>query len=161
MIDTSRFWETTPLEQLNTKQWELICDGCAQCCAHKLQDDDTDEVYLTNIVCQHLETNKCHCTVYGDRHIHVPDCIKITPENAGKLKWIPETCGYRLLANGKPLPEWHPLITGSKDSTRIAKMTVTNKVISDADVNMDDLEDYLVADDYFSQLCQTIGADDI
>lgn len=158
MSENQRFWENTPFDQFTSKQWESICDGCAQCCAHKLQDEDTEEVFLTNVVCQYLDTKKCQCSVYNDRHVHVPDCIKITPENAGELLWIPETCGYRLLANGKPLPEWHPLMTGDSDSTRSANMTVTDKVISDADVNMDDLEDYLVEDDYFSQLCVTIGA---
>ncbi len=159
MSDNSRFWETTPFNQFTDKQWELICDGCAQCCAHKLQDEDTDEIFLTNVVCQYLDTNQCQCSVYGDRHVHVPDCIKITPKNAGSLPWIPDTCGYRLLANGKPLPDWHPLMTGDSESTRKANMTVTGKVISDADVDMDDLEDYLVEDDYFKRLCSKIGAD--
>jgi len=158
MGENERFWEITPLEELNEKQWEQICDGCAQCCAHKLQDEDTDEVFLTNVAYQYLDTKKCQCTVYGNRHVHVPDCIKITPQNAGSLLWIPDTCGYRLLANGKPLPDWHPLMTGNRKSTEQAGMTVTDKVISDADVDMDDLEDYLVEDDYFSRMCASIGA---
>jgi uncharacterized protein len=158
MSKNNRFWETTPFEQFTEKQWESICDGCAQCCAHKLQDEDTEEVFLTNVVCQYLDTKKCQCSVYGNRHVHVPDCIKITPKNAGDLAWIPDTCGYRLLANGKPLPDWHPLMTGDADSTGKANMTVTGKVISDADIDMDDLEDYLVEDDYFSRLCTKIGA---
>ena len=160
MSENNRFWETTPFEQFTEKQWESICDGCAQCCAHKLQDEDTDEIFLTNVVCQYLDTKKCQCSVYGNRHVHVPDCIKITPANAGSLPWIPDTCGYRLLANGKPLPDWHPLMTGDSESTRKANMTVTDKVISDADVDMDDLEDYLVEDDYFKRLCIEIGATD-
>jgi uncharacterized cysteine cluster protein YcgN (CxxCxxCC family) len=158
MSENNRFWENTPFNKMTEKQWELICDGCAQCCAHKLQDEDTDEIFLTNVVCQYLDTKKCQCSVYGNRHVHVPDCIKITPENAGSLPWIPDTCGYRLLANGKPLPDWHPLMTGDSESTRKANMTVTGKVISDADVDMDDLEDYLVEDDYFKHLCAEIGA---
>lgn len=159
MTKVDKFWETIPFDQLNQKQWESICDGCAQCCAHKLQDEDTDEIFLTNIVCEYLDTPKCQCTVYGDRHIHVPDCIKITPQNAKELSWIPETCGYKLLANGKPLPEWHPLMSGDQNSTEKANMSIRNKVISEADIDIDDLEDYLVEDDYFVTLCKTIGAE--
>jgi uncharacterized cysteine cluster protein YcgN (CxxCxxCC family) len=158
MTLSEKFWETIPFEQLNSKQWEAICDGCAQCCAHKLQDEETDEIFYTNIVCQYLDTKKCQCSVYDDRHTYVPDCIKITPENANKLTWIPDTCGYKLLAKGEPLPEWHPLMTGDINSTEKANMSIRNKVISEADIEMDDLEDYLVEDDYFSQLCEQIGA---
>ncbi|MBV1908955.1 MAG: YcgN family cysteine cluster protein [Kangiellaceae bacterium] len=160
MSNENRFWENTPFDELNPKQWEQICDGCAQCCAHKLQDDETDEIFLTNIVCQHLDMKKCQCSVYGNRHVHVPDCIKITPENANRLNWIPDTCGYRLLANGKPLPEWHPLVTGEQESTHLSNMSVTGKVISETDIDIDELEDYLVEDDYFSRLCSSIGAQD-
>lgn len=158
MTNTDKFWETIPFEQLNEQQWESICDGCAQCCAHKLQCDETEEIFYTNIVCQHLDSQKCQCGVYGDRHTYVPDCIKITPENASQLTWIPETCGYKRLANGLPLPDWHPLITGDPLSTHKAHMTVHTKVISEKDIDMDDLEDYLVDDDYFTNLCKSIGA---
>lgn len=144
-----RFWERIPLTELNESQWESICDGCCQCCAHKLQDEDTDEIFKTNVVCQYLDTDKCQCTVYDDRHSYVPDCIKVTPENAGDLVWMPDTCGYKLLADGKPLPKWHPLETGNKNSTKKAGIAVTDKVISEAEIEMDDLEDYIVDDDYF------------
>ena len=156
---SNRFWETIPFDQLSQTQWESICDGCAQCCAHKLQDEDTDEIFYTNVVCEYLDTQKCQCSVYTDRHTYVPDCIKITPENAKELSWIPETCGYKRLANGKPLPEWHPLVTGERDSTELANMSIRDKVISEADIVMDDLEDYLVEEDYFSNLCKKIGAE--
>ncbi len=158
MVNTKKYWETVAFDQLTDKQWESICDGCAQCCAHKLQDEDTDEIFFTNVVCEYLDTQKCQCSVYGDRHTHVPDCIKITPENAKELTWIPETCGYKLLAKGKPLPAWHPLVTGDLQSTEKAGMSIRNKVISEADIEMDDLEDYLVENDYFSALCERIGA---
>ena len=144
-----RFWERIPLTELNDKQWESICDGCCQCCAHKLQDEDTNEIFKTNIVCQYLDTDECHCTVYSERHKYVPDCIKVTPENAGELPWMPDSCGYKRLAAGKPLPKWHPLETGLKDSARKANKAVTGKVISEADVDEDDFEEHLVDDDYF------------
>ncbi len=159
MAEIKRFWETIPFDQLNKTQWESLCDGCAQCCAHKLEDEETDEIFYTNVVCEYLDSKKCQCSVYGNRHKYVPDCIIITPQNAKNLSWIPKTCAYKLLANGKPLPEWHPLETNDRKSTITANMTVTNKVISEADINMDDLEDYMVEEDYFSTLCKKIGAE--
>lgn len=149
MTNKDRFWERIPLKQLNQSQWESICDGCCQCCAHKLQDEETDEIFKTNIVCRYLDVKEGRCTVYSERHEYVPDCIKVTPDNADKLKWMPETCGYRRLANGKPLPKWHPLETGNPDSTKLAGATVYKKVISEADINPDDIEDYIVSDDYY------------
>ena len=149
MSEQTKFWLTTALEDMNDQQWESLCDGCGQCCAHKLQDEDTEEIFFTNIVCRYLDTNKCQCSVYQDRHAHVPDCIKITPENAKTLAWIPETCAYKRLANGQSLPKWHPLETGDPKSAQKANISVTNKVISEADIDMDDLEDYLVDDVYF------------
>ena len=144
-----RFWERIPLKELNAQQWESLCDGCCQCCAHKLQDDDTEEIFKTNVVCQYLDTDKCHCTVYPDRHTYVPDCVKVTPDNATELSWMPKTCGYRLVSEGKKLPVWHPLETGKADSARLSGAAVTGKVISEAEIDIDDLEDYIVDDDYF------------
>ncbi len=159
MSDTSqpkdRFWERIPFKDLNETQWESICDSCCQCCAHKLIDEETDEIFKTNVVCKYLDTNQCQCTVYPERHKHVPDCIKITPDNAGALNWVPETCGYRLLAEGKPLPKWHPLETGDPLSAKKAGMAVTGKVISEADINEEDFEDYIVDDDYFLNVEKT------
>ena len=145
-----KFWLKIPLKELSDSQWESICDGCAQCCAHKLQCEDTGEIYKTNVVCRYLDQEACQCQVYENRHEFVPDCIKITPDNAGQLDWIPETCGYRLLAEGEDLPAWHPLQSGDKASTRKAGVAVTGKVISEADINMEDIEDYVVGDDYFA-----------
>jgi len=149
MSEQTKFWLTTALEDMNDQQWESLCDGCAQCCAHKVQDEETEEIFFSNVVCRYLDTNKCQCSVYQDRHTHVPDCIKITPENAKTLSWIPQTCAYKRLANGLPLPKWHPLETGDPQSTHNANISIINKVINEADINMDDLEDYLVEDDYF------------
>lgn len=149
MNNKDRFWERIPITEFSEKQWESICDGCCQCCAHKLQDEDTDEIFKTNVVCQYLDTQQCRCTVYSERHEYVPDCIKVTPQNAGKLNWVPETCGYRLIAHGKPLPSWHPLETGSHDSVKKAGAAVTGKVVSELDIDENDLEDYIVENDYF------------
>ncbi|WP_444998262.1 YcgN family cysteine cluster protein [Aliikangiella sp. IMCC44359] len=145
--NNDRFWERIPLKELSEPQWESLCDSCCQCCAHKLQDEDTGEIVKTNVVCRHLDVSKGQCTVYSQRHIYVPDCIKVTPENAGELTWMPDTCAYKLLANGEPLPKWHPLETGDINSTAFAGASVLNKVLSEDDV--DDLEDYVVDDNYF------------
>ncbi len=152
------FWQTTTLEDMTQQQWESLCDGCAQCCAHKLEDEDSGELFYTNIVCQYLDTQECRCSVYPERQQKVADCIQITPQNAGTLSWIPETCAYKRLAKGQSLPEWHPLITGNADSARLANVSVSGKVISEADINEDDMEDFIVESDYFTQLCDKIGA---
>jgi uncharacterized protein len=149
MSKPERFWETIPLKQLNDSQWESLCDGCCQCCAHKLIDEDTDEVFKTNVVCKYLDQDECRCTVYPERQKLVPDCIKITPDNAGALEWFPDTCAYKLLANDKPLPKWHPLETNDRASVKQAGATITGKVISEANIDEEDLEEYIVADDYF------------
>lgn len=146
-----RFWERIPLKDLNQSQWESICDGCCQCCAHKLQDEETHQILKTNIVCRYLDIEKRRCTVYSERHKYVPDCIKVTPKNASQLPWMPETCGYRLLSNGQPLPKWHPLETGKENSTQTSGQSVTGKVISEEDINEDDIEDFVVSDDYFEK----------
>ena len=149
MDKIDKFWERTPLTELSEKQWESLCDGCCQCCAHKLIDDDTEEVFKTNVVCQYLDQSACACTVYSERQKLVPDCIKITPENAGALTWFPETCAYRLVANNEPLPDWHPLLTGSVSTVKTAGVTVTGKVICESKINQEDLEDFIVDNDYF------------
>ena len=144
-----RFWENIPLSELSEQQWESLCDGCCQCCAHKLLDEETEQIFKTNVVCQYLDTDGCHCTVYAERHKFVPDCIKITPENAGKLAWVPESCSYRLLANGKPLPSWHPLETGDPESTKKAGITITGKVICESQIDEQDFEDFIVVNEFF------------
>jgi uncharacterized cysteine cluster protein YcgN (CxxCxxCC family) len=149
MGNKDRFWEKIPILELSEEQWESICDGCCQCCAHKLIDDDTEQVFKTNVVCKYLDTEGCHCTVYPERQKLVPDCIKITPENAGELDWFPETCGYRLIANNKPLPKWHPLETGDPNTVKNAGVTITGKVICESKIDEDDLEDFIVDDNYF------------
>lgn len=146
----NRFWEEVPFDQLSEAEWESLCDGCCQCCAHKLQDEDTDEIFKTNIICQYLDLKQCSCTVYSERRQMVPDCIKVTTQNADKLSWMPETCAYRLLANGKPLPEWHPLLNDDPESVIKAGVSVKGKVICETDINEEDMEDFVVDDDYFS-----------
>jgi len=123
------FWKEKTLEQMTAAEWESLCDGCARCCLIKLQDADTDEVHYTSLVCNLLDLERCRCTRYPARHQLVPDCIQFTPELAATLSWLPDTCAYRLLAEGLDLPDWHPLVSGRADSVHEAGISVRGRVI--------------------------------
>lgn len=137
-----RFWEL-PLEQLDDREWEALCDGCGRCCLMKLEDEDTGAIAYTGVVCRYMDQDDCHCTVYAERHRRVPDCIKVTPEVAA-LRWLPPTCAYRLRARGEPLANWHPLISGRAESVHEAGVGVAGRVISEAAVDEDDLEEHII-----------------
>ncbi len=136
------FWKTKRLDEMDDQEWESLCDGCGQCCLHKLEDVDTDDIALTNVACRYLDLGACRCTDYPNRSINVPDCVQLTPENAGALRWMPQTCAYRLLAEGKTLHWWHPLVSGDPDTVHKAGISVRGKAISEDRV--DDLEDHVV-----------------
>ncbi len=139
-----RFWETVPLKQMNQEQWESLCDGCGKCCLIKLEDEDTGLIHFTEVVCQYLDQKKCRCTVYEKRRKLVPTCLKLQPDELDTLHWMPNTCAYRLLYEGKPLPIWHPLQTGSRQVMIDTGNTITGKVISEAYVQEEDLQDHIV-----------------
>ena len=124
------FWER-PLDQLSRDEWEALCDGCGQCCLHKVEDEDTGEIYHTNVACKLLNLKTAQCSDYANRRKFVPDCMKLTPETAGSLAWLPPSCAYRLRADGDPLPEWHYLVSGDRDAVHRAGMSVAGKVISE------------------------------
>lgn len=125
------FWESKTLKQMSKQEWESLCDGCARCCLHKLEDEDTDEVYYTDIHCRYLDKNDCSCTVYQTRNEKVPECIWLTPEQAHSFHWLPDTCAYRLVAEGKSLYDWHPLISGDPNSVHAAEISLKGKGIPD------------------------------
>lgn len=144
---TTHFWEEKTLDQLTKSEWESLCDGCAKCCLHKLQDDETEEIHYTRVVCSLLDTGTCQCTDYANRSVKVPDCLQVTPallNDESALHWMPSTCAYRLLAENKPLPDWHPLLTGDKDSAVNAGQTMVGFAVSDADVADDEFEEYII-----------------
>jgi len=141
---TPYFWETKSLDQLSDQQWESLCDGCAQCCLQKLEDMDTREVYVTQISCGLLDLKTCQCTDYQNRSELVPTCITMKPKDARDIKWMPSTCAYRLLAEGQDLPQWHPLISGRKESVMEADVSIKDKAISENDVAESDWPDYIV-----------------
>jgi uncharacterized cysteine cluster protein YcgN (CxxCxxCC family) len=126
----NRFWEK-PLESLNRTEWEALCDGCGKCCLHKVEDEDTGDVYMTNVACKLLDLKTARCSDYRHRRAHVPDCLRLTPRLAGQVTWLPDTCAYRLRANGEPLPEWHYLICGDREAVHRAGASVKGKAISE------------------------------
>lgn len=138
----SRFWEDTPLEALDRGQWEALCDGCGKCCVHKLEDDVTGEVFPTNVACKLLDRHSGQCSDYRHRRAYVPECVRLTPKLAATLEWLPDTCAYRLRAEGKPLADWHPLNSGDPESVHRAGISVRGWTVSEIDVV--ELEDHIL-----------------
>ncbi|TGD12670.1 YcgN family cysteine cluster protein, partial [Salmonella enterica subsp. enterica serovar Poona] len=132
MSDTP-FWQRKTLDEMTDAECESLCDGCGQCCLHKLMDEDTDEIYFTNVACRQLNIKTCQCRHYERRFEFEPDCIKRTRENLPAFDWLPRTCAYRLLAEGKPLPTWHPLLTGSKAAMHGEPITVPPIPVKESD----------------------------
>src|SRR2546430_1646378 len=114
------FWKTKTLEEMSSVEWESLCDGCARCCLEKLEDEDTGKIYFTHVACQLLDAGRCTCKDYPNRSDKVPDCVRLTPENVRTLNWLPPSCGYRLVAEGRDLYWWHPLISGDPDTVHEA-----------------------------------------
>ena len=140
-----RFWERKPLRKLSQKEWEALCDGCGKCCLNKLEDEDTGEVALTRIACRLLDDESCRCAQYEIRHHFVPDCIVLKPGNLDThAYWMPKTCAYRLLWEGKPLCDWHPLISGTAQSVHDAGVSVQYRTLSEFDVPEDDWEEHII-----------------
>jgi len=136
-----RFWEL-PLRDLSRAEWEALCDGCGRCCLHKLEDEDTGAVEHTNVACKLLNTRTAQCSDYRHRKAFVPDCLRLTPRLVDQVPWLPPTCAYRLRGEGKPLPQWHYLISGDRQSVVRAGISVAGRVISEADAGP--LEHHLV-----------------
>lgn len=143
MTDELPFWRRKTLAETNPEEWESLCDGCGKCCLHKLEDEDTREIAFTNVACRLLDIGSCRCTNYVGRTRLVPDCVQLTPENAGALRWMPSTCAYRLLAEGKDLPAWHPLVSGDPDSVHRAGVSVRGRCVPERKAG--DLYDHIVS----------------
>ena len=147
MTETMRpkFWETLPLEALTHNEWEALCDGCGKCCLNKLEFEDTGEVAFTRLACQLLDGETCRCKNYENRRDFVPDCVQVTPERLPNIVyWLPRTCAYRRLQEGKPLLDWHPLISGTTQSVHDARISVHGWTLPETSVPTEDWEDYLI-----------------
>ncbi|MGL4686978.1 MAG: YcgN family cysteine cluster protein [Commensalibacter sp.] len=137
-----KFWEKLSLSEMDTEQWEALCDRCGRCCLHKLRDNDTDEVLFTNVACCLLDVDSGQCKDYENRHKKVPDCLQLTMDLLVKVDWLSPTCAYRLLKEGKTLRQWHPLISKNYESVHKAGISVRGRVISERRAG--DIEDYIV-----------------
>ncbi len=126
-----RFWEL-PIQGLSKPEWEALCDGCGQCCLHKAEDEDTGDIYHTNVACRLLDIPSARCSDYRNRKAQVPDCVRLTPQLAATLPWLPDTCAYRLRAEDLPLPDWHYLVCGDPEAVHRAGASVRGKAIPEA-----------------------------
>lgn len=138
------YWETVPLAEMSQAQWEALCDGCGRCCLQKLEDWDTGEIAFTNVACLLLDGETCRCKDYENRFDTVPDCVQLKPQDIGQYAWLPPTCAYRLLDEGKPLRDWHPLISGSSQSVHDAGISVSGQTVSEVGLSVEDWENHIV-----------------
>lgn len=139
-----RFWEL-PLDELDAEEWEALCDGCGKCCLNKIEYEDTGELVFTRVACRLLDGETCRCTAYADRHRYVPECVVLNPATLAEIAWwLPSTCAYRLRAEGKPLYDWHHLISGDPRSVHRAGASVQGWTISELTLAEDDWEEHII-----------------
>lgn len=145
MASNERFWEHKSLFEMTPDEWESVCDGCAKCCLQQLEDEESQTLVFTNVVCDLLDESTCRCTDYENRSERVPSCVSLNKKNLMQtVEFAPPSCAYRLLATGEPLPSWHPLITGEPVSTLTAGQSIKGRVIKAKLVSEDSLEDHVV-----------------
>lgn len=140
----SDWWHDKSLAELSISEWEALCDGCAKCCLHKLEDEDNGEVFYTKVRCRFLDEQSCRCTDYANRSTLVPNCIELRSADWKGLDWLPSTCAYRLRAHGQPLPRWHPLVSGSRESVHSTGVSIRGRAISDEYVHPDGYDEHIV-----------------
>ncbi|MGL1922053.1 MAG: YcgN family cysteine cluster protein [Hyphomicrobiales bacterium] len=138
------FWEEKSLSQMNDPEWESLCDGCGKCCLIKLEDEDTGEIIFTNMACKLLDLKTCQCSDYANRANFVPDCIKMKQDDIRNYGWLPKSCAYRILDEGRRLPDWHPLISGDPKSVLRAGISAVGRIVSEEGIDDEDAVDYIV-----------------
>lgn len=145
--DDEPFWKAKALADMSTGEWESLCDGCGRCCMLKLEDEDTDHVYMTRIACKLLDIGKCSCKDYSNRQEIVPDCLQLTVNLVESLSWLPETCAYRLVQEGRDLAWWHPLISGDPESVHQAGVSVRTWAMTETPTRADQLHRYIIIEE--------------
>lgn len=142
MKTNETFWQSKSLTEMTDEEWELLCDGCARCCLHKLEDEDTGIIYYTDVACRLLDSDRCQCKDYSRRKVLIRDCVKLNPNQPEILEQMPPSCAYRLLSEGKTLPHWHHLISGSRKTVHTAGISVRGRTTHEEDVT--DYEEQIV-----------------
>ena len=140
----AQFWLKKTLQEMNPDEWEALCDRCGKCCLLKLEDVDTGKIYTTDVGCKLLDCGKGCCSDYQNRKNIVPDCTQITPQNIHGLSWLPHSCAYKSLAENRPLPDWHPLITGEQDSATIYGQSVAGRIFPEMAIDDEDMADHII-----------------
>jgi uncharacterized cysteine cluster protein YcgN (CxxCxxCC family) len=140
----TEWWHEKSLAELSASEWEALCDGCAKCCLHKLEDEDSGEVHYTKVRCRYLKEQTCRCSDYEKRSTLVPNCIDLRSADWKNIDWLPSTCAYRLRAHGQPLPQWHPLVSGSSETVHFDGVSIRGRAISDEYVHPDGFEEHIV-----------------
>jgi len=130
-----QFWKRKLLSEMTADEWESLCDGCGLCCMLKVQDEDTGDVFYTDVACRLFDIDSCRCTDYANRTKKVPDCLVLTPDEKDAYNWLPDSCAYRRLANGQDLPGWHPLVTGRPESVHEAGISMQGKAVSETEAD--------------------------
>jgi len=142
-----RYWERVPLKKMNAREWEALCDGCGRCCLNKLEDEETGEVALTRVACRLLDSETCRCGNYPIRKQLVPECVVLDLETLPRIAyWLPATCAYKLLHEGRPLYDWHPLISGTAESVHAAGISVQGWTVPEFEVTEEEWEDHIIED---------------
>lgn len=140
-----RFWERFDLEELTAAEWEALCDGCGQCCLLKFQDEESGDLAVLGVACELLDIQSCRCSDYANRQAQVPDCVRLTPARIDEFRWLPKSCAYRRIAEGRRLAGWHPLISGDPERVHRKGISVRSFAISQRDVAEDELEAHIIA----------------
>ena len=130
-----QFWKRKSLAEMTADEWESLCDGCGMCCMLKVQDEDTGDVFYTDVACRLFDIDTCRCTDYANRAKIVADCLVLTPDEKEAYEWLPDSCAYRRVANGQDLPGWHPLVTGRPESVHEAGISMQGKAVSEKDAD--------------------------